>query len=373
MSERDGRTEKPTPKKRREARREGRAARSPDIGSWLSTLAVILLLPTIGGRIESSATNMVSLATQAMADPDDAKAVALLGTALSTALTVVVPVVVLAGVVGIASSLAQVGLHFAPGAVGFKLSKLSPRNGIKRIISPKGVWQFAKHLARLVVLGAVGYDVARKLVSKLLGAGTLPLSTTLGMGGSEISQMLRDVAFVALLFGIADYAFQRRQFADSLKMTKDAVKRELKEAETNPEVKRAIKRRQRALTRMQMIAAVTHSDVVVVNPTHYAVGLAYDRRKHRAPTVVAKGEDDIAAAIRSAAIDGRVPVVESPPLARALYASCQIGDEIPPALYAVVAKLFAFVYRLSPMARSLLDVHHLNAPLPDSMREALVS
>ncbi len=367
MPGREDRTQKPTAKRRREARREGRVARSPDLGSWLSTLTVLALLPTLAGRAERSITNLVSLADQAMAAPDNGKALELLGSGFGTLLAVVLPVAGIAALMGLGASLAQVGIHLSPGALGFKLSKISPRGGIKRLVSTRGLWDLAKNLARMAVLAVVGYGVARQLVVRLLASGTLPLSTTLSMGAAGLSGMLREVAVAALLFGVADYAFQRRKMADSLKMTREEVKRELKETEGNPEIRRAIRRRQRALTRMQMIAAVTHADVVVVNPTHFAVGLAYERAKHRAPTVLAKGEDDVAAAIRSAALDCRVPVVESPLLARALYAHCQVGDEIPPALYEVVAKLFAFVYRLSPTARSLVEVHHLAASVPGSL------
>ncbi len=367
MPGRESRTEKPTPRRKRQARRDGRVARSPDLGSWLSTFAVLLLLPALGGHAEHAVTNLVSLASQAMQAPDSGKALQLLGAGLGTVLDVALPIVGVAALLGVGASLAQVGFHVSPGALGLKLSKISPRSGLKRLFSTQGVWELGKNVARLAVLGGVGYAVAHQLIVRLLASGTLPLSSTLTMGTAGLTSILRDVTVAALVFGVADYAFQRRKLSDSLKMTREEVKRELKETEGNPEVRRAIRRRQRALTRMQMIAAATRANVVVVNPTHYAVGLAYERATFRAPTVVAKGEDDIAAAIRSAALDHRIPVVESPPLARALYARCQLGDEIPPQLYEIVAKLFAFVYRLSPTARALVDVHHLNATVPAEM------
>ncbi|HTW98898.1 MAG TPA: EscU/YscU/HrcU family type III secretion system export apparatus switch protein [Acidimicrobiales bacterium] len=364
MSERDGRTEKPTAKRRREARRDGRVARSQDISSWLSLLGFLLVLPALAGRAEATITGLISLSAQAMADPDNGKAMALLGDGLKSAMELVLPVALVATLVGLASTLAQVGFRFSPGVLGFKLSKLSPRNGIKKIVSVRGLWDLGKNFLRLFVLVLGGYLTTHELVERLIADGTLPLGSSLSIALAGVTGLLRTVGIIALLFGLGDYLFQRHQVANSLKMTRDEVKQEMKDQEGNPEIKRAIKRRQRALTRMQMIAAIARADVVVVNPTHYAVGLAYERARHRAPTVVAKGEDEIAAAIRSAALDRRIPIVESPPLARALHASCKIGEEIPPLLYEVVAKLFAFVYRLSPAAKALVDVHHLVAKVP---------
>ncbi len=364
MADKEQRTEKPTPKRRHEARREGRVARSADVSSWLSFLGVLLVLPSLGARAGRAIGNLMALATQAMASPDNGKAVQLLGAGLATVLDVVWPVTAVAVLIGIGANLAQVGFHLAPGALGFKLSKISPRAGFRRIVSPTGAWDLAKNLARLALLGGVGYAAARSLVNALLGPGTLPLAASLQIAASGVSGLAERVGVVALLFGVADYAFQRRQFGASLRMTRDELRRELRESEGNPEIRRAIRQRRRNLTRMQMIAAVANADVVVINPTHYAVGLSYDRARHRAPRLLAKGEDDIAAAIRAAAQARGVPVVESPPLARAVYASCEVGDEVPPALYEVVAKLFAFVYRLSPTARALVDVHHLHSTVP---------
>ena len=169
---------------------------------------------------------------------------------------------------------------------------------------------------------------------------------------------MRIVGVCAVLLALVDYAFQRRRFNESMKMTKDEVRREFRETEGSPEVRREIRRRRRSLTRMQMMAAVANATVIVVNPTHFAVALAYDREKDRAPRVVAKGEDEIAFTIRNEAISRRIPVVENPPVARALYAACTVGDEIPPKLYETVARLLAFVYRLTPAARAAVDVHH---------------
>ncbi len=161
------------------------------------------------------------------------------------------------------------------------------------------------------------------------------------------------------MLAIADYAFQRRQFNDSMRMTKFEVRREMRETEGNPEVRRALRRRRRRLSRMQVLAAVSRANVIVVNPTHFSVGLQYDRSKDRAPRVVTKGDDEDALAIRTVALEQGVPIVENPPVARALFDACEIGDEVPAYLFQVVARLLAFLYRLTPAQRALVDIHKM--------------
>lgn len=161
------------------------------------------------------------------------------------------------------------------------------------------------------------------------------------------------------VLAMADYAFQRRQFNDSMKMTKLEVRREIRETEGNPEVRRALRRRRRRLSRMQILAAVSRANVIVVNPTHFSVGLRYDRLKDRAPRVVTKGDEEDAVAIRTVALEKGVPIIENPPVARALFEACEIGDEVPANLYQVVARLLAFLYRLTPAQRALVDIHKM--------------
>jgi flagellar biosynthetic protein FlhB len=212
---------------------------------------------------------------------------------------------------------------------------------------------------RLMILVGIGYTVDRHLIQSLLGPGTLPIQSTIATAASGLLGLVRDIVGAALLLAIADYAFQRRRFNDSMKMSREQVRREMRETEGNPEVRRALRRRRRRLSRMQILAGVARADVIVVNPTHFSVGLSYDRHKDRAPRVVTKGDDEDALAIRTVALERAVPIVENPPVARALFDACEIGDEVPAHLYQVVARLLAFLYRLTPAQRALVDIHKM--------------
>jgi flagellar biosynthetic protein FlhB len=214
-------------------------------------------------------------------------------------------------------------------------------------------------LLRLGLLIVVGYLSYRHLITDLLDPGTLPLTTTVHIAGASLMQIIRTVAFAAFAVALGDYAFQRHRFNKSMKMTKEEVRRELRETEANPETRRALRRRRRRISRNQLLAATAKAHVIVVNPTHFSVGLRYDRHADRAPKVVTKGEDEDAFVIRTEAARLGVPIVENPPLTRSLYQACDIGAEVPVELFQTVARLLAFVYRLSPAARTLVDVHRM--------------
>jgi flagellar biosynthetic protein FlhB len=354
-------TEKPTAKHRRDARREGRVARSAEIGSWFSLGVVAMALPVLGQHAVSEVSGFMSLATNAMPSNDPAQAIPLLSRGLWTVIEAVAPIVLAATAAAALAGYSQVGLHISPGALGFKWNKVSPATGIKRIFSARGAWEITKMGLRLLILIGIGYAADRRLTESLLGPGTLPIGATVTTAAAGLMGIVRDIAGAALLLALADYAFQRRQFNDSMKMTKEQVRREMRESEGSPEMRRALRRRRRRLSRMQILAAVSRADVIVVNPTHFSVGLRYDRSKDRAPRVVTKGDDEDALAIRTVAIEQGVPVVENPPVARSLFEACEIGDEVPAYLYQVVAHLLAFLYRLTPAQRALVDIHKMAA------------
>lgn len=352
-------TEKPTPKHRRKARDEGRVAQSGEIGSWLSLGALVLALPALGGHALTAITGYLTLVTGAMSVDDPTRSIALLSRGMWTMVDAAGPLLLVTTAAGLIAAYGQVGFRFAPGALGFRWNKVSPVTGLKRIFSVNGAWNLAKMMLRLLLLVGVGYLVVHTLIGRLLGPGTLPIGATISIGGGAILTLVRDLAAVALLLAFVDYAFQRHRFNDSMKMTKEEVRRERRETEGNPEIRRSLRRRRRRLSRMQIRAAVARADVIVVNPTHYAVGLRYDRSKDTAPRVIAKGEDEDALTIRVFALDHGVPIVENPAVARSLYGACEVGDTVPAHLYQVVARLLAFIYRLTPAARALVDVHKM--------------
>ncbi|TAN31000.1 EscU/YscU/HrcU family type III secretion system export apparatus switch protein [bacterium] len=360
MADKSQRTEKPTAKHRRETREEGNVARSAELGGWASFLLVASLLPKLGSAAADRVTGFMHHATQAMGHPDPGTAVTLLGQGLETAAFTVLPILLIGGGLAVAIAVAQVGLRFTPKAMRMKFSRISPKSGLKRLYSSQGFWTLGKTLLKLAMLASVGYVIMRRLVGGVLGGGTLPLQVTLSAAASTLANLMRVIGALALALAGVDYYFQRRTYQQELRMSRQDIKDEQRESDGSPEMRRAIRSKARRLSRQRMMAAIATADVVVTNPTHFAVAIAYDRNKDRAPRVVAKGADFNAVAIRERARSCNVAIVENPSLARALHASCEIDDVVPPQLYAAVAQLLAFVYSLSPTARAFREVHQMS-------------
>ncbi len=359
MADKSERTEKPTPKHRKEMREKGTVARSAEIGSWASLLVVVSLLPWLGGLAADRISAFVLDTTQAMGHPDVGTAVGILGQGLITAAWAALPILLVGGGIATAIAFAQVGLRFTPKALRFQFSRVSPKAGLSRLFSTQGLWTLAKTLVKIGILAVVGYLVLRELVHSVLGDSTLPLPATVSAASSTVVDLMRDVGALALVIAGADYFFQRRTYQQNLRMTKQEVKDERRQSDGSPELRRALRRKARRLSRMHMMAAVASADVVVANPTHVSVSLAYDRKRDRAPRVVAKGVDIVAAEIRQRARACGVPVVVNPVLARSLHASCELDDVVPPQLDGAAARLLAFVYSLTPAARAYGDVHRM--------------
>lgn len=355
----DDRTEKPTPKRRQKARRDGTVARSPEVSAWVGLFVVTLALPAIFRLAAARIESVMSLALVTAAHPSPAGAVRV----LEAGLRAVLVAIALPALIGVALALvlgvAQVGLHWSPAALRPRLSRLNPAAGLRKLVSPTSLFGLAKDTVKLAVVGFVGY---RAVVGELRLSAAAPPAALGGVVvdlGGVVRSALRLMALAGVVLALADYAWQRHETEKSLKMTKQEVKDETKQAEGDPAVKGRIRGRQRALARRRMMAAVARADVLVVNPTHVAVALSYDPASGNAPRVVAKGADELAARLREVALAHGVPVVADPPLARALHSACEIDVEIPPALYAAVARVLAFVYRLPPISRQYGGVHHL--------------
>jgi flagellar biosynthetic protein FlhB len=350
-------TEKGTVKHRKEMREKGSVARSAELSGWASFLVVASLLPWLGGLAANRVNGFLQNTIEAMGHPSLVTAIAILAQGLATTAFAALPVLLVGTLAATSVAVAQVGLRFTPKAFKFKFSRLSPKTGIKRIVSSEGLWSLVKTLLKMVILAVVGYLILRQLVHSVMGGATLPLQDTLSAGASTVGGLMRMIGALALALAIGDYFFQRRKYQQDLRMTKQEVKDEHRQSDGSPEMRRAQRGRARKLSRQQMMAAVARADVVVTNPTHFAVAIAYDRTTDRAPRVVAKGGDLIAAAIKERARECGVVIVENPLLARTLYATCEVDDIVSPALYASVARLLAFVYSLTPTAKTFRDVH----------------
>ncbi len=357
MANKSERTEKATPKHKKEMRDKGSVARSQELGGWASSLLIASLLPWLGGIAANRISGFAVLTTQTMGHPSVGDAVGLLGHGLATAAFAAMPILLTGGIFAIVIAVAQVGLRITPEALRVQVSRLSPKAGIKRMISAEGAWTLAKTFLKIIVLTVVGYLIMHQLVMNVLGGATLPLQATLSASSGTVVSLLRLIGVIALAIAAVDYYFQRRKYQQDLRMTKQEIRDEYRQSEGNPEVRRALRSKARSISRMHMLAAVSSADVVVTNPTHYAVAIAYNRRVDRAPRVVAKGADYNAMLIREHARTCGVVIVENPPLARALHKSCEVDDVVPPVLYASVARLLALVYSLSPSARVFRQVH----------------
>jgi len=338
-------TEKPTPKRLKKARREGQVARTPDLGAWLAMLAATVLVPKAATSLTGVLTGLVMGANAAILDPEPNRALALLGKGLRDSAMAIAPLVIAIMVIGVAAAVAQGGLHPATSKLKPSFKSLNLVQGVKRLAGPMTWWEAGKILIKTALLAVVLWGIVASVTPKLDAAAGAPLATTLVTTGSGILNLVRASVLIGLVMAVGDYVVKRRHINKQLKMSRHDVMQEHKQADGDPHLKGARRSRAIAMSRNRMMRDLSSADVVMVNPTHVAVALRYVPGKG-APTVVAKGAGAVAAAIREKAAEARVPLVQDVPLARALYAGCEIGDEIPGELYTAVAQVLAFVMGL---------------------------
>ncbi|MGZ4456352.1 MAG: EscU/YscU/HrcU family type III secretion system export apparatus switch protein [Nocardioides sp.] len=336
----EDKTEKPTAKRRKENRKEGQVPRSQELGAWASVLLVGATLPSLLGHELTALQALMATSLSAGGSASTGLAFSVLHDGLMHALKALVILGSGIMVVGVAGALAQGGFFLATKSVKPTFSKLNPIAGAKRLFGPHALWEGAKMLMKSSVVALLVWSSVRAMMPYL--GGLLPIPVVLGAAGSHAAGMIRAVAVAGLLMAAVDYAVQRRRIGKKTRMTKHEVKQEHKQSEGDPLVKGAIRSRQLAAARNRMMADVPTADVVLVNPTHVAVALRYEPERG-APRVVARGAGVVAAAIRERAGEHRVPLVRDVPLARALYSSTTVGQEIPPELFAAVAQVLAFV------------------------------
>lgn len=346
-------TEKATPKKRDEARKQGQVARSADLNGALVMLVGVLGVAALGAGIAARLGTLMANTLRQTADPSvvDRQGLGpLLGNAGIDLLRSFGPVALACCLTGVALSVLQVGFKPSLKALKPDPKRLNPVNGAKNIFGKNMPVEAGKSLAKLLVVGGI---VALTLQPRVAQMGAM-VGVAPQTIGSSLSSMVRQVAVraaaVYLLIGVLDFAWQRRRLAKNLMMDKQEVKEEQKSFQLPPEVRATLRRRQVAAARARMMQAVPSADVVVTNPTHFSVALKYDPAQ-AAPEVIAKGQDLVALRIRELAAEHGVPVVPDPPLARALHASVDVGRQIPEELFHGVAQVLAFVYRTAAHRR----------------------
>lgn len=342
------RTEQATPRRREKAREEGKVARSLELNSavilCLGSAAIYFLGPLLIRQLQQFMIFIFREAPTMSADYDSL--LALLSTRILTFFYLLGPILVILVVVAYGINVMQVGFLVTGKPLEPKPEKLNIANGIKRLFSGRSLMELIRDTVKLIVIGFVGYKaissqmdtfylLADNSVTVFAGAmGTMALKTTLQIGA------------VMLILGILDYAYQKYDYEKSIRMSRQEIKDEYKDTEGSPQIKSRIRQIQREMSRKRMMQDVPKADVVVTNPTHIAVALKYNPDEMDAPMVVAKGERLIAQKIKELAREANVPVVENPPLARALFSMCEVGSLVPAKLYRAVAEVLAYVYRL---------------------------
>jgi flagellar biosynthetic protein FlhB len=357
LSDKSQRTEKPTAQRMRKARRDGQVPRTQELGAWLSVLAFTVVVPhLVRGLADRFGRTMADL-QKVVVHPETAVAMQVGRDAATGALAVLAPLLATMVVVAVVANAAQGGIRVYPGRFKARFETLNPAKGLKNLVGAHAAWTFAKTLIKLGVFGWVGYRAVLGITDRVTGAGQWSLGASAAAGTEAALSVLRTVAVVGIVLAAADYVMERRRVGTSLKMSREDVKRENRMSEGDPLLKGLLRGKQRELSRNRMLADLGAADVVMVNPTHVAVALAYEPGRG-APRVVAKGAGLVAARIRQEAADKRLPLVEDVPLTRMLYRSCGLGQEIPAELYDAVAGVFVFLMGLRH--RGLTSGFHRN-------------
>lgn len=348
------RTEEATPKRREEAREQGQVAFSAELVGGLVVLAALAGLLAFGrqtgaGLLDLFRTELSRLrahAERGAGEFDVARARVLAAGCFERFLALVGPLFALVAAVAFGANVAQVGWHLTPDRLEPDFERLNPANGLQRLFSLPAFGKGLVALLKVAVLAAVAYAVLHGRVGTLTGLGYGRLAGSVAAAWDLCLRLSLWMAAALVLFGAADYAWQRRRFEASIRMTKPEIKEEQKREEGDPLIRQRVRRLQRERARQQMLRAVPRATVVVTNPTHVAVALEYKTGAGAAPLVVAKGAGAIAQRIAEIARRHNVPVLERPPVARALYRVVPVGREIPAELFRVVAEVIALVYRL---------------------------
>ncbi|PIB13446.1 flagellar biosynthesis protein FlhB [Vibrio rotiferianus] len=356
-------TEKASPQKVKKARQEGQIPRAKEFTTAVIFLAVALYFYSQLSNIWQSMTGVfrynMALTKDDLASPN--QMVEQIGQSLAMIIEMLVPMFAVIIIVTVASTLVLGGWMFRPANILPKLSKLNPLSGIKRMFSTRSLVELIKSTLKVTVIFAVLYGYLDNHLQPLLGMQSLPLNQGVTMIMSILFEGLLLMGFALLIFGVIDIPYQRWEHLKELKMTKQELKEEFKNNEGRPEVKQRIRQIQQQFTRRKIDKMVPTADVVITNPTHYAVALKYDMSLSEAPFVVAKGVDETAMHIQRIARENQVEIINSPPLTRSIYYTTAIEQAIPSQLYIAVAHILTYVLQLKAFRKGSGKKPH---PLP---------
>lgn len=343
-------TEKATSKKRTDARKEGQVAQSQEVGTAANLIFVFFSLSLFFGTFVTGFTEVFQMTFASMLRYSEIREVSFITELVVFGFTQVImmtlPILMVSLIVGFVVNLLQVGWKPTAKPIMPKLSKLSPLKGIKKIFSMRAIIEFFKSIFKLVIiLLIVGFILLGEL-DNIAALVSMPLNNSFAYIGNLVITLGVTVGAWFIFIAGADYAFQKWKHEKDLRMSKHDVKEEYKNMDGNPQIKGRIRQKMREASMRRMMQDIPNADVIITNPTHYAVAISYDKSGASAPKVVGKGVDHLAKRIRDIGKENNVTLVENVQLARALYAAVEVGREIPPELYKAVAEVLAYVYRL---------------------------
>jgi flagellar biosynthetic protein FlhB len=342
------RTEQATPKRRDDARKRGQVPHSREVTATAGLLGGLAILQASGSAF---LTGLGESMRQTLGHlPTEAPSPALVTTAgIALALRLLLLLAPLLGgllVIAVVANVAQVGLLLTAKPLAPDVNRINPAQGLKRLFGRQGLVELVKALVKLAIVGVVTYRVfLDRFQPVVMLTGADPLAAAAAIAGA-VFEVGYKAGFGLLALALLDYGYQRWEYERGLRMSRQELREEYKQTEGDPQLKARIRRTQRQMAMRRMMQAVPTADVVLTNPTHLAVALQYDAARMAAPTVVAKGAELIAERIKTVAAEHGVPVLENKPLARALHAACEIGDQIPADLYQAVAEVLAFIFSL---------------------------
>ncbi|WP_075679085.1 flagellar biosynthesis protein FlhB [Roseburia sp. 831b] len=347
-------TEPATAKKLKEARDDGKVAKSRELNSALDLIVLFLVLKIFVSYVGN---NLISVFTYVykmipdflknnLAELNSKSIVSLFNVIFGISAKIVLPFFAFGFIIAILANIVQVGWKVTTKPLQPKADKFNPINGFKRMFSKDSLFELLKSIAKILVIIYVAYTSIKDKADNIFLLYDIPLMQAVILCGTIIIDAGFKISMVYLVIGLLDFAYQKHKFNEEMKMTKQEVKDEYKNTEGNPEIKGRQKQRMREASQRRMMQDVPKADVVITNPTHLAVAIKYDAETSKAPVVLAKGEDYVAMKIREAAKENQIEIVENKPLARMLYANVEIGQEIPPELYQAVAEVLAMVYNM---------------------------
>lgn len=341
-------TEKATPQKRQESKRKGQVAKSAEIPSALIMVGGVMLLSLLGGWLldQILAIYRINFTQNINWEWTSANVRTLFEQMTMNAVKIMAPIMLASVVFGVFGNYIQVGAMFTTEPLKMQLNRLDPVQGAKRIFSIRALVELAKSLMKITIIGFAAFTVlwAEKDELFLLSQKTLGASLSF-IGGLTIKLALIAAA-ILLVLAVFDYMYQKYEFEKNIRMSKQDIKDEYKKSEGDPLIKQKIKERQRSMSMNRMIQDLPNADVLITNPTHYAIAIQYDAETMEAPKVIAMGKDHLALKIKEKAKEHQIVIMENKPLARALYAQVEVGDSVPEDLFLAVAEVLAYIYRL---------------------------